>query len=135
MLLGQSPCPGMWSHFVPKASRLVKIPIGTLHSLIWSVRCGSVRDQAGGKNLHVATKNLNHLPRSRKCIGKGSEKTTFNSVASPIAPWSGSRLTPLLGPGQISALSLSTLTSLQHVLITSINYCQLLLSPVHGLAL
>lgn len=105
------------------------------HCTPWSVRCGSVRDQAGGKKMHVATKNPNHLPRSGKCIGKGSEKTTFNSVASPIAPWSGSRLTPLLGSGWISASSLSTLTSLQHVLITSINYCQLLLSPVHGLAL
>jgi len=112
--LGQPSCPGMWSHFVLKASRLTKIPICTLQSLIWSVRCGSVRDRAGRKKLHAATKNSNHLPRSGKCIGKGSEKTTLNSVASPMAPWSASSLTPLLGSGQISVLSLSTLPSLQH---------------------
>lgn len=66
------------------------------------------------EKVHAAAKNSNHLSRSGKSIGKGSEKTTFNPVASPMAPWSGSSLTPLLGSGQISVLSLSTLPSLQH---------------------
>lgn len=66
------------------------------------------------EKVHAATENQNHLSLSGKCIGKGSEKTTFNPVASPMAPWSGSSLTPLLGSRQISVLSLSTLPSLQH---------------------
>ena len=66
------------------------------------------------EKVHAATKNPNLLSRSGKCIGKGSEKTTFNPVASPMAPWSGSSLTPLLGSRQITVLSLSTLPSLQH---------------------
>lgn len=66
------------------------------------------------EKVHAAAKNSNHLSRSGKSIGKGSEKTKFNPVASPMAPWSGSSLTPLLGSGQISVLSLSTLPSLQH---------------------
>lgn len=135
LLLGQSLCPGMWSHFVPQASRLAKIPIGTLLPSVWSVRCGSVRDQAGEKKVHAATKNPNHLSRSGKCIGKGSEKTTFNPVASPMAPWSGSSLTPLLGSGEISVLSCQHFLLSSIALITSIDHRQHLLSPVHGLAL
>lgn len=74
LLLGQSSCPGMWSHFVHQASRLAKIPIGTLLSSIRSVARGSVRDQAGGKKCMLQLKTPIVCHDLGNVLAKGQRK-------------------------------------------------------------
>lgn len=113
LLLGQLSFPGMWSPFGPQASCLAKTRISTLLSSIQSIRWGSERDQTEQKlSLQLKPQIICH--NLGNVLAKGQRKQPLNPVASPLAPWSGSSLTPLLVSGQISVFPPSALPSLQH---------------------
>lgn len=58
----------------PQASRLAKIPVGTLLSSAWSVRCGSVRDQAGGGKCILQLKTPIFCHNLGNVLAKGQRK-------------------------------------------------------------